>query len=101
MLFGHFLRFSNIFLVAKNQIHIGIAFNGFSYLKSTRKELSKKISPSTKKCKMAKYQFSRSGNVSKWVFLRGYLYWKVVSEFSRAEIGFQDVLMGVVGGVLV
>ena len=50
---------------------------------------------------MAKYQFSRSGNVSKWVFLRGYLYWKVVSEFSRAEIGFQDVLMGFVGGVLV
>ena len=39
-------------------------------------------------------------NASKWGFERGYLYWKMVSEFSRAENG-KDVLMGVVGGVLV
>ena len=38
MLFGQCLRFSNF--VAKNQVHIGIAFHGFSYQKSTRKELS-------------------------------------------------------------
>ena len=39
-------------------------------------------------------------NASKWGFERGYLYWKMVSEFSRAENG-KDVLMGVVGAVLV
>ena len=38
--FGHFQHFLYFFLVPKNLISIDNAFNGYSYLKSTRKELS-------------------------------------------------------------
>ena len=37
---GIFSDFCTFFLVAKNQIHFDNTFNVYSYLKSTRKELS-------------------------------------------------------------
>ena len=66
--FGHFQHFLYFFLSAKKSYFIGNAFNGYSYLKSTRKGLSD-----------GTLMLKKEYHLARWLRLKSYTFPKKIS----------------------